>query len=61
MALKTPQNSVPEFAEHGEKGEAKWLNLQLKLVADVGIIGVPNAGMYVYVCMCVSMFVCICR
>lgn len=44
MALKTLQNPVPEFSELGEKGEGRWLNLQLKLVADVGIVGMPNAG-----------------
>ncbi len=68
MALKTPQNSVPEFAELGEKGQARWLNLQLKLVADVGIIGVPNAGSlcvchvmlcYMHVCMrCKYVLMC---
>ena len=32
------------MAEVGEEGQESWLNLELKLIADVGIIGVPNAG-----------------
>jgi GTP-binding protein len=43
-AFKTAHNSAPRLAENGEQGEALWLELELKLVADVGIIGVPNAG-----------------
>jgi GTP-binding protein len=35
---------APSFAEQGEHGEEKWLKLELKLMADVAIIGVPNAG-----------------
>ena len=32
------------MAEHGAAGSELWLDLELKLVADVGIVGVPNAG-----------------
>ena len=43
-AFKTARNTAPQVAEKGEPGEEHWLELELKLVADVGIIGVPNAG-----------------
>lgn len=42
--LKTEKNTVPGFAELGEQGQGRWLDLQLKLLADVGVVGVPNAG-----------------
>jgi GTP-binding protein len=44
VAFKTARNNAPRIAENGEEGEERWLELELKLVADVGIIGVPNAG-----------------
>jgi GTP-binding protein len=42
--FKSARNQVPRTAEKGEPGEEKRLRLELKLIADIGIIGVPNAG-----------------
>ena len=40
----TPTNQVPEYAQPGESGTEAWKMLELKVLADVGLLGMPNAG-----------------
>jgi len=47
--FKTHSNTAPDFANDGQSGEQKKVQLELKILADVGLVGFPNAGKSTYI------------
>ena len=43
-AFKTQTNTCPDFSENGEEGEVKNLKVEVKMLADVGLVGLPSVG-----------------
>ena len=43
-AFKTQTNTAPDYSENGEEGERKNLKVEVKLLADVGLVGLPSVG-----------------
>lgn len=44
IRFATPANSAPEIAENGEPGQERYVRLELKVLADVGLVGFPSVG-----------------
>lgn len=43
-AFMTPENPAPDISEHGEPGEERTIKVELKMIADVGLVGLPSVG-----------------
>ncbi|MFB9327236.1 GTPase ObgE [Paenibacillus aurantiacus] len=44
MRFATAKNPAPDFAENGEEGQERWITMELKVMADVGLVGFPSVG-----------------
>lgn len=44
IRFATPKNPAPELAENGEEGEERYVTMELKVMADVGLVGFPSVG-----------------